>query len=146
MKTITITKKDLKNKNYSNAEISVENHENEENINMNNELADFLFSCFKTMNNFKNSTENSNNNTLGFISSMPRTIIKEALCINIVIQKSDIQTMKENIVKYFIKALKQINRSYYTIEEIALNIIEQAEDSLECMVETNCNKIIKVGA
>ncbi len=143
MKTITITKKDLKNKNYSNAEISVENHENEEN--MNNELADFLFSCFKTMNNFKNSTENSNNNRLGFISSMSRTIIKEALCINIVIQKSDIQTMKGNVVKYFIKALKQINRSFYTIEEIALNIIEQPEDSVDCVIETNCNKIIKVG-
>ena len=65
--------------------------------------------------------------------------------LNIVIQKSDIQTMKGNVVKYFIKALKQINRSFYTIEEIALNIIEQPEDSVDCVIETNCNKIIKVG-
>ena len=116
MKTIIINKRDLKNKNYSNSKVIIEDRD-EPNINMDNELADFLFSCFKVMKETKESLDTSK--TIGFILSMPKTIVK---------------------------ALKQINRSFYTIEEIALNIVEQAEDSLDCIIETDCNKIIKVGA
>ena len=111
---------------------------------MDNELADFLFSCFKVMRETKESLDTSK--TIGFILSMPKTIVKESICLNIIVLKEDLETMKENIVKFIIKALKQINRSFYTIEEIALNIVEQAEDSLDCIIETDCNKIIKVGA
>ncbi|MBP6282157.1 MAG: hypothetical protein KA384_08935 [Leptotrichiaceae bacterium] len=143
MKTIIINKRDLKNKNYSNSKVIIEDRD-EPNINMDNELADFLFSCFKVMRETKESLDTSK--TIGFILSMPKTIVKESICLNIIVLKEDLETMKENIVKFIIKALKQINRSFYTIEEIALNIVEQAEDSLDCIIETDCNKIIKVGA
>lgn len=142
MKTIIINRKDLKNKNYSNSKVIIKNSD-EPTININDELADFLFSCFKAMRETKESSNNVN--TLGFISSMPN-IVKESICLNIAVIKEDLETMKENIVKFIIKALKQINKSFYTIEEIALNIIEQPKDSVDYVIETNCNKIVKVGA
>lgn len=144
MKTIIINKKDLKNKNYNNTKLIIENID-EQSIDINNELSDFLFSCFKTLRENNESVENSINK-VNFTLSMSQIIIKKSICLNIIIQKTDLQTMKENIVKLIIKALKQINRSYYSIEEFALNVIDNAEDYLNYKIETNCNKIVKVGA
>lgn len=143
MKTIIINKKDLKNKNYNNSKLVVENSD-EQSIDINNELADFLFSCFKALRENKESAANSIN-TVNFTLYMPQTIIKKSICLNIIIQRADVQTMKENIAKLIIKALKQINRSYYNIEEFALNVIDDAEDYLNYKIETNCNKVVKVG-
>ena len=96
MKTIIINKRDLKNKNYSNSKVIIEDRD-EPNINMDNELADFLFSCFKVMRETKESLDTSK--TIGFILSMPKTIVKESICLNIIVLKEDLETMKENIVK-----------------------------------------------
>lgn len=142
MKTIVINKSDLKKEIYTNAKVLIE-EDNEQKINIDNELTDFLFFCFKAMRETKKSHDNTN--TLGFISSIPKIITKESICLNITILKADLETMKENVIKFIVEALKQVNSSYYTIEEIFLNILENLDDSPNYNVETICNRIMKVG-
>ena len=141
MKRYTINRKDLIKQEYNLAE--AEEIENKESVkSIDGELENFIFELFKIANMRK-----SNDNMSHFISDISRVIITNTVCIKIHLNKMEMKLMFEEIVSYYIEAVKKIKSKNYTIEEISVIVYETDEDRviLECH-ENNYNETLELGA
>lgn len=121
MKTIIISKKDLKHKKYENAKVTLDNTLDAEQ-NLENELADFLLSCFKIFN--KTESNSNDKNSIGLLGGLINKLQKEPLCISIQIDLKDLNTLKREIFNGLNEIKKQINAIFYEVDTIKVSIID----------------------
>lgn len=119
MKILKISRENLiEEKFYKAKEIESENNEN---INMDKELGDFLFKLLQSVNTKKDGRG------LGFIIG---SSFKMDMCLNFIVRKGTIEDMKEQITSLYRSNIGRV-RQFYNITTMNLVVLDEMEEYMQ---------------
>lgn len=131
MKILKISRENLiEEKFYKAKEIESENNEN---INMDKELGDFLFKLLQSVNAKKDGKG------LGFIMD---SSFKMDICLNFIVRKDNLDNVREQVVSLFRKNIGRI-RSFYDVTAMNLVVLEEGED-IPIEIETEHSNVMNL--